>query len=382
MAEKDYYKILGISKESSQDEIKKAFRQLARKYHPDVNQGNKEAEEKFKEVNEAFQILSNPQKKVQYDQYGSSAFSAEDISGFRSQRFNFDDLFGDFGFGDIFDIFSGRLQGEDYEEGVDLRYDLEITLDEAFFGIKRTIEIPIYEICRKCNGSGAEEKYLRECDRCNGNGQIRMVKKQGFTQFVTVTSCDKCHGSGKIATKYCEVCKGKGRTEKIQKIEVKIPKGINSGQYLRIEGKGEMGRNAPSGDLYIVIHIKKHPTFRREEENLFLDKGIDLTTAIFGGAIDIEGIDRKIKLKIPAGTQSHSTFRLEKQGMPFINSSKRGDLFVKLIVWIPKLEKDKEITLVRSNGKMSNDSDHKNILAEDDILNKIKSKIRKKNGRS
>ncbi len=345
MAEKDYYKILGVSKEASQEEIKKAFRQLARKYHPDVNQGNKEAEEKFKEINEAYQVLGNEQKKAQYDQYGSSAFSSEDIAGFRSQRFNFDDLFGDFGFGDIFDIFNhGRRNRnyEDYEEGADLRYDLEISLEEAFTGIKKTIEIPIHEVCKKCNGLGAEEKNLKECDKCHGTGEIRIARRQGFTQFVSVSPCDKCHGAGKIASKYCEVCKGKGELEKIQKIEIKIPKGINHGQYLRIEGKGELGRNAPSGDLYIVIHIKKHPVFQREEENLFLDKKIDLTTAIFGGKIEIQGIDKKIKLKIPPATQSHTPFRLESHGMPFVNSRERGDLFVRVIVDIPKVSSDKE----------------------------------------
>lgn len=343
MATKDYYKLLGINKEASSEEIKKAFRQLARKYHPDVNPGDKEAEEKFKEINEAFQVLGNAEKKQQYDQYGSSTFSAEDLRGFRSQNFNFEDLFSDFGFGDIFDIFNhARRPREDYKEGADLRYDLDITLEEAFLGIKKTIEIPIREICKKCKGLGAEEKYLKECDVCHGTGQIRNVRRRGFAQFISVAPCDKCHGAGRIATKYCEVCKGEGETEKIQKIEVKIPKGIDNGQYLRIAGKGEPGKNAPSGDLYIVTNIKKHPVFKREEENLFIDKKIDLATAIFGGKIEIQGIDRKIKLKIPAGTQSQTPFRLKKQGMPFVNSREIGDLFVRVIVDIPKLNSDKE----------------------------------------
>ena len=340
---RDYYEILGVSKNASDAEIKKAYRKLALQWHPDRNKSSG-AEEKFKEINEAFQVLGNPDKKQQYDQYGSSAFSQEDLRGFRSQNFSFEDLFSDFGFGDIFDIFNHgrRREYEDYEEGADLRYDLEITLEEAFSGIKKTIEIPIHEICKKCKGLGAEEKYLKECDKCHGTGEIRIARRQGFTQFISVTPCDKCHGAGKIATKYCDVCKGKGEIEKIQKIEVKIPKGINHGQYLRIEGKGELGRNAPSGDLYIVIHIKKHPIFKREEENLFLDKKLDLTTAIFGGKIDIQGIDKRIKLKIPPATQSHTPFRLEGQGMPFINSKERGDLFLRIIVDIPKLSKDKE----------------------------------------
>lgn len=339
MAEKDYYKILGVSRDASQEEIKKAFRQLARKYHPDVNK-EKGAEEKFKEINEAFQVLGNPEKRKQYDRYGSSAFSAEDIAEFRNFHFNFEDLFSDFD--DIFDIFSefsSKRDSKNYEE-VNLRYDLEISLEDAFFGAKKIIEIPIYEICKKCEGMGAEKKYFKECDKCYGTGELRMVKKRGFAQFISIISCDKCHGTGKNATKICDVCKGKGEIEKLKKIEIKIPRGANQGQYLRI--RELLGKGGSSKDLYVMIHIKKHPIFKREEENLFLDKKIDLITAIFGGEIEIQGIDKKIKLKIPPGTQSHTHFRLEGQGMPFINSDKRGDLFVRIIVDIPKLSSDKE----------------------------------------
>ena len=345
MTNKDYYKILGVNKEASQDEIKKAFRQLARKYHPDVNSGNKEAEEKFKEINEAFQILGNSEKRAQYDQFGSSAFNQEDLRGFGDFQFNFNDLFSDFGFGDIFDIFSGRRSSrrEQYEEGADLRYDLEITLEDAFHGVRKTIEIPSHEICKKCRGLGAEEKFLKECDQCHGSGEIKFARKHRFTQFLSVTPCNKCKATGKIATKVCDLCKGNGQIEKKQKIDIKIPQGVNSGQYLRISGKGELGLNAPSGDLYVIIRIKKHFIFEREDENLFLDEKIDLDTAMFGEDIEIKGIDnKKIKLKIPAGTQSHTSFRLEGQGMPSINSSERGDLFIRIIVDIPKLSKDKK----------------------------------------
>ncbi len=348
MAEKDYYKILGVNKNDSSDEIKKAFRQLARKYHPDVNP-DKDAEEKFKEINEAFQVLGNPEKKSQYDQIGSSAFTQEDLRGFRSQRFNFDELFRDFGFGDIFDIFNHRRNEryEEYEEGADLRYDLEITLEEAFYGTKKNIEVPINEICKKCKGTGAESKYLKECDKCKGSGEIRTMRRQGFTQFVTMSPCDRCGGTGKIASKPCEYCKGKGFIKKVQKINIKIPRGVNNNQYLRIEGKGEPGKNAPAGDLYVVINIKKHSFLRREDENLFLDKKIDLATAIFGGEIKVSNIDKKIKLKIPAGTQSHTSFKLDGQGMPLLNSRQKGDLFVKVIIEIPKIDKNREKEIKR-----------------------------------
>jgi molecular chaperone DnaJ len=344
MANKDYYKILGVNKEASPEEIKKAFRHLARKHHPDVNPGNKEAEEKFKEVNEAFQVLGNAEKKAQYDQFGTSAFSQEDMSGFRSQNFNFEDLFSDFGFGDIFDIFGrgdGRGRREDYEEGADLRYDVEISLEDAFSGIKKTIEIPISVICDKCSGEGAQAEFIKVCDKCSGSGQIKNIRRHGYSQFISVAACDKCRGRGKIAEKHCDKCHGKGRVEKNEKIELKIPRGVDNGQYLRIAGKGEPGKNAPDGDLYVVIHITSHPVFQRDEENISMDKNISLLTAISGDKITIKGIDKDIKLKIPTGTQSHTVFRVKGEGMPLLDSNKRGDLFVKVIVEIPKLDKRK-----------------------------------------
>jgi molecular chaperone DnaJ len=344
MGHKDYYKILGIEKNASPEDIKKAFRQLARKYHPDVNPGDKKSEETFKEISEAFQILNNPQKKQQYDSYGDSAFNQEDLRTHRNQNFNFEDLFrGKGGFEDLFNMFSGREQEDsDYEEGEDLRYDLEITLEEAFEGIKKEIKIDIPEICKNCKGKGAESKDLRTCSSCGGSGKIKHIKSQGFTQYVSVSPCRECRGSGKIITKGCSVCKGSGKTASHQNIEVKIPRGIDSGQYLKIQGKGHLGRNAPSGDLYVVVHIKKHPEIRREDENLFIDQKIDLMTAISGGKIEVQGLDKKLKLKLPAGTQSHAQFRLGGQGMYVLNSRERGDLYVKIIVEIPKLNRKSE----------------------------------------
>lgn len=342
MAHKDYYKILGVSKEASQDDLKKAFRQLARKYHPDVNPGNKEAEEKFKEMNEAFQVLGNSEKRKQYDTHGDSAFNPEDLKNYRNQNFSFDDLFGGLGgFNDIFNMFSGGEQ-EDYEEGEDLRFDVEISLNEAFEGIKREIKVDIHEVCKKCHGQGAEEKDLKICSVCQGVGRVKTIKRQGFTQFVSVSPCKECHGSGKIIFKACKECHGSGKIEGEQNIEIKIPAGIDNGQYLKIHGKGHVGRNAPSGDLYVVVHVKKHEDIRRENEDLFIDKKVDLMTAISGGKIEVQGIDKKLKINLPAGTQSHTHFRLDGQGMHILDSRRRGDLYVNIIVEIPKLDRKKE----------------------------------------
>ncbi len=342
MAHKDYYKILGVEKNSSADEIKKAFRQLARKHHPDVNQGNKESEEKFKEINEAFQVLGNSEKKQQYDQYGDSAFNQEDLRNYRNQNFSFEDLFSNGGFGDLFNMFSGRGEEEDYEEGADLRFDVEISLEEAFEGIKKEIELDIQEICDKCGGEGAESKDMKICNACQGSGRVKSIKRQGFTQFVSVSPCRECGGRGKIISKHCSKCHGSGKISERKKIEINIPKGVDHGQYLKIPGKGHLGRNAPAGDLYVVVHLTKHSVFRREGADLFSEKKIDLMTAISGGKIEIEGLGKKLKISLPAGTQSHTHFRLDGQGMPELNSRSRGDLFVNIIVEIPKLDRKKE----------------------------------------
>jgi len=225
MTKKDYYQILGVDKNASQEEIKKAFRQLARKYHPDV--AGKESEEKFKEINEAFQVLSDPQKRAQYDQFGSAAFRPEDFN-FRWP--SFDELFRDFGFGDIFDVFSGfRERTRDREAGADLRYDLEITLEDAFHGITEKIDIPTFVACKTCNGTGAKQGYLKDCPNCGGTGEVRRIQRSAFAQIVNITTCNKCNGSGQIIEKPCEDCKGAGRIKKIKKIEVKIPIGVDNG---------------------------------------------------------------------------------------------------------------------------------------------------------
>ncbi len=344
MTKKDYYETLGIKKDASQDEIKKAFRQLARKWHPDVNQGNKQAEEHFKELNEAYQVLSDPQKRAQYDQFGSSAFRPEDFAGFRDFRnFNFEDLFGDLGFGDIFDAFTGRKRTRS-QKGADLRYDLDISLEDAFHGITTNIDIPHYVLCATCEGTGAKQGYLKECQACEGSGEIRQVQRTVFGQMVNISTCHQCDGVGKIIAKKCDTCRGEGRIQKTQKIEVKIPKGIDHGQHLRISGAGEAGEHGGGvGDLYLVIHLKEHAIFDRHEADVYCKTTIDLGTALFGGEVEVPTIQGRATLKIPKGTQSHTIFKLKGQGMPHLNSSKRGDQFVKVVIHVPeKLTKEQE----------------------------------------
>jgi len=348
MAKKDYYEVLGVPRTASDEEIKKAFRQLARKYHPDLNPGNKQAEEQFKEINEAFQVLSDPQKKAQYDQFGHAAFRPEDFAGFRTT--SFEDLFRDFGFGDIFSVFGGgqgrRARGP--EPGADLRYDMEISFEEAFQGVKKEIEVPHTVECLTCHGTGAKPGTLKTCPKCGGTGPVRNVRRSPFGPMVQISTCPQCGGTGRIAGETCETCRGEGRVRKVAKIEVAVPKGIDDGQYLRVAGEGEAGeRGGPPGDLYVVAHVAPHPIFERHGRDLYCRTTIDLATAVLGGEVQVPTMTGKATLKIPAGTQSHSVFRLRGQGMPGLNSDRRGDQLVRVVVHIPEKVTKKQKELIR-----------------------------------
>jgi molecular chaperone DnaJ len=346
MEKRDYYEVLGVQRSASQDEIKSSFRQLARKHHPDLNPGDKDAEEKFKEVNEAFQVLSDQKKKAQYDQFGHAAFKPGDFSG--SGTAGFDDLFRDFGFGDIFDVFTGSGRRAARRGGADLRFDLEISLLDAYHGIKEKIEVPHYAVCAACQGTGAAPGFIKDCSVCNGTGQIRRFQRGAFGQVVNITPCTTCGGSGRIIERPCETCKGEGRVKKTKRIEVTIPRGIEDGQYLRIAGEGEPGeKGAHPGDLYVVVHVKDHDIFERHESDLFCKTIVDLGTAIFGGELEIPTLTGKATLKIPAGTQSHTVFRLTGQGMPHLNANRRGDELVKVVVEIPTHVSEKQTELLR-----------------------------------
>ncbi|MBW6462216.1 MAG: molecular chaperone DnaJ [DPANN group archaeon] len=340
MSKKDYYGTLNVSKDASPDEIKKAFRTLARKYHPDVNQGDPSSEAKFKEINEAFEILGNPQKKAQYDQFGSAAFDSHGGFSGGGQGSSFEDIFS--GFGDIFDIFSGGQRSRSRngpQAGADLKYDLDITLEESYNGLVTKIEVPRLETCKTCDGTGAKPGTSSEtCSKCNGTGEVRQIRRTFMGQVVTIGVCDACDGRGKRIDTPCSQCSGKGITRNKRSIEIQVPKGIDSGHHLRVEGEGDAGiKGGPSGDLYLIIHIKPHTIFERHGNDLFCKTSISFSQAALGDKIDIPTIGGKnAKLKIPAGTQSHTVFRLKGEGMPDVHGRGVGNLMIKVVILTPE----------------------------------------------
>ncbi len=342
MAEKDYYKILGVGRDASEEEIKRAFRHLARKWHPDVNPGNKDAEEKFKEINEAFEVMKDPKKRSAYDQFGQAGLEG---TGFKpeSRGFpSFDELFRNFGFGDIFDVFSGFGEKGRHsygpEQGADLKYEFEVSLEDAFRGVETDIDVPRFEKCPICGGSGAKPGTKpKECSRCGGTGEIRVVRCNEFMQTMNISPCDRCGGEGAVIESSCKNCRGTGREKKTRKVKVKIPAGVDDGQYLRLAGQGEAGsKRGPPGDLYVVIIIKEHPIFERHESDLFCRTSVSLPIAVLGGEVEVPTISGKVKIRIPPGTQSHTVFRLHGQGMPGLYGRGRGDQLVKVVVKIPE----------------------------------------------
>ncbi len=346
MPKKDYYEILGIDKDANKQEIKKAYRKLALKYHPDKNP-SKEAEEKFKEISEAYAVLYDDEKRKLYDTYGHSGidqqYSQEDI--FRNADFRdifrgmgFD--FSGFGFEDIFESFfghrTGRRQAYQRRRGADLRYDIEITLEQVYNGLETTIRVPRAETCEKCNGSGAKPGTNKKtCPQCNGNGQIRQSRRTAFGMFTQVAPCNRCQGQGTIIETPCPECGGRGTIQKTREIDLKIPKGVDDGSQLRLPGQGEAGP-AGTGDLYIVTHIKKHPKFNRRGMDLHTVKKISFPEAALGIKTQIQGISGDFeKLKIPEGTQNGEIIKIKGAGMPGVNGRGKGDLYVEIQVQIP-----------------------------------------------
>ncbi|MGI6129509.1 MAG: molecular chaperone DnaJ [bacterium] len=340
MADKrDYYEVLGVPRTASQEEIKKSYRKLARKYHPDVNPGDPTAEEKFKEVNEAYEVLSDDQKKAQYDQFGHAAFDASAFGGQGGAG-----GFGNFGFdifGDIFDMFSGGRTGRSRragpERGDDLRYDLDITLEEAAIGIERDIEVYREERCATCDGSGtAPGTSPSTCPTCGGTGELREERATPFGRMVNVTACLRCGGRGQIITNPCSKCDGSGRVRRVRRIQVRVPAGVDTGARLRLAGEGALGvRGGPPGDLYVFITVKPHKIFERQRDNLYTKISINIAQAALGAEVDVPTLEGTAKLTIPEGTQGGTRFRLRGKGMPPLRGHGRGDLLVTVAVSTP-----------------------------------------------
>ncbi len=332
MVKRDYYEVLGVDTRASQEDIKKAYRQLALKFHPDRNPGDKEAEEKFKEAAEAYEVLRDTQKRGIYDQFGHAGLEGTGFTGFGG----FDDIFS--AFGDIFEDFFGfgtRRRGarNAARPGADLLYDLRVDFPEAIFGTEKEIEIPTTETCESCEGAGREPGTEEEsCPMCHGQGQI--LQSQGF--FRISTTCHRCGGQGRIITNPCRPCNGTGRKKVTKKVLVKVPAGVDTGVRLRIPNQGESGyRGGPPGDLYVRLHVDPHEFFEREGDHLYCRIPISMVQAALGDTIEIQTLDSSSSVKIPPGTQSGDVIRLRGEGVPSLRGSGRGDLFIDIQVKTP-----------------------------------------------
>ncbi|MCK5037676.1 MAG: molecular chaperone DnaJ [Thermoplasmata archaeon] len=367
---RDYYEVLGVDKKAEKDEIKKAYRKLAKKYHPDLNKDNKAAEEKFKEVSEAYEVLADAEKRGRYDSYGHAGvennfggggFNWSDFSHYN----DISDIFGGGG-GSIFDMFFGggggrRTRRTGPMRGSDLRYDIEITLEKADMGLEKTITVPRNMQCDKCKGTGtADGSSPKVCQTCGGSGQVKSVQRRGYSQFISINACPTCRGQGQIIEKPCDKCGGAGKAKKTSKISIKIPPGSDTGTRLRLGGEGEAGtRGGPPGDLYIVVHVTPHNRFARDGRHLYTKAEISYPEAALGTEIDVQTLDGKANMKVPAGTQPGTVLRMRGKGVNVLGGRGRGDLHVKIDVKVPK--------------KLSRDE--KKLLKE---LDRLKKKIRAK----
>ena len=342
MAKRDYYEVLGVERTVGEGDLKKTFRRLAMKYHPDRNPGDQEAEAKFKEAKEAYEVLGDPNKRQAYDQYGHAGVQ----QGAGGGAADFGDIFGDM-FGDIFG--GGRGGGQRVYRGADLQYALEVTLEEAVFGTESTIEIPKQTTCEKCEGSGAAPNTTIEtCETCGGVGQVRM--QQGF--FSVQQTCPKCRGKGKTIKVPCDYCRGTGLTKENKKLSIKVPAGVDTGDRIRLSGEGEAGaNNGPAGDLYVEMHVLPHELFTRDENNLLCQVPISFSMATLGGEIEVPTLNGKVKLKIPAETQSGRLFRLRGKGVKPVRGGATGDMLCTTVVETPVNLTKKQKDLMKEFSK-------------------------------
>jgi len=359
MAKRDYYEVLGVNRDADEETIKKAYRRLAMKHHPDRNPDNPKSEEHFKEAKEAYEVLTDTDKRAAYDRYGHAGIDPQ-AAGAGAGFSNFSDAFGDI-FGDIF----GQARGgrSSVYRGSDLRYNLEIGLEQAAHGTETKIRIPTHEDCSICGGTGAKPgTQPKTCQTCNGHGQVRM--QQGFFSIQQV--CPKCHGNGKVIPDPCQACQGAGRIKKQKTLSVKIPAGVDDGDRIRLSGEGEPGVNGgPTGDLYVQIQVKPHPVFQRDHDDLHCEMPISFTTAALGGDIEIPTLDGSARIRIPAETQSGKIFRLRGKGIKGVRSREHGDLLCHVAIETPVSLTEVQKDLLREFDTLSQkDRDRHNPRAK------------------
>lgn len=351
MAEKrDYYEVLGVDKNAGTDEIKKAYRKLAKQYHPDVNEHKEKAAEKFKEASEAYSVLSDPKKREQYDSFGHAAFNGGGFGGF-----GFDDMMG--GFGDIFESFFGGRRSSRRAgpvRGQDLQMELKISFEAAAFGINKEIKLNKDVQCESCKGTGSRAgTELKTCETCGGAGQIRQQRNTAFGSFVNVADCPDCGGSGKINRNPCPDCGGRGAVAKQKTLKIDIPAGIDNNQIITLRGEGGAGkRGGPYGDLLVYVRVSPHKYFKREGYDLILEMPISFADATLGAQITVPTLEGKVKYKISEGTQTGTVFRLKDKGIKYLNSTKKGSLYVQVKVEVPKKLSEKQKTLLREFSKL------------------------------
>jgi molecular chaperone DnaJ len=347
---RDYYEILGVSRDCSPEDLKRSFRKLAMDLHPDRNPGNPESEARFKEAAEAYQVLSDPERRRSYDMFGHAGVG---------NGGGFAEGFEGFGFGDIFDAFfgsgfSGRGQGRD-TRGSDLRYDLAIAFEEAYLGAEKEIEVPRLVTCEKCSGNGAEPgSHIETCATCGGSGQVRRSAQSIFGQVVNVVSCPSCQGQGRIVRQPCTACRGQGRVEMTRRLKLRIPAGVDTGSQIRLTGEGEAGvRGGAPGDLYVVIRVKAHPQLARRDQDVVFELKLNIVQAALGDRIEVPTVDGPVEISIPPGTQYGQTFRLSGKGLPHVRTGRRGDQFVVAQIVVPKDLSSSQRDLLRQVGGLT-----------------------------
>lgn len=369
MSKRDYYEVLGVSKSASKDEIKKAYRKLSKQYHPDINKAE-DAADKFKEIKEAYEVLSDDQKKAHYDQFGHT----DPNQGFGGGA-GFD---GGFGFEDIFETFFGgqgggrrRRDPNAPRQGADLQYTMTLSFEEAAFGKETTIEIPVEETCDTCSGTGAKPgTKVETCSHCRGTGQESVEQNTPFGRIVNRRTCSKCNGSGKSIPNKCTTCHGAGRVKKRNKIKVNIPAGVDEGQQLRVAGKGEAGVNGgPAGDLYVVFHVRRHEFFERDGDDVYCEMPITFAQAALGDEVEVPTLHGKVKLKVPAGTQTGTNFRLKGKGISNVRGYGQGDQHIKIRVITPTKLSEKQKQIIREFAETSGQAPDEQ---EDSFFSKVK----------